>query len=41
MTIELAEESMTVPCQPWAIHRAIYSDLPEEIQLLWYKDLPR
>jgi GNAT superfamily N-acetyltransferase len=28
-------------CRLWAIHRAVYSDLPEEIQLLWYKDLPR
>lgn len=24
-----------------AIHRAAYPELPEEIQLLWYKDLPR
>jgi ribosomal protein S18 acetylase RimI-like enzyme len=28
-------------CQLRAIHRAVYPDLPEEIQLLWYKDLPR
>ena len=28
-------------CQLRAIHRAVYPDFPEEIQLLWYKDLPR
>jgi GNAT superfamily N-acetyltransferase len=28
-------------CQLRAIHRAAYPELPEEIQLLWYKDLPR
>jgi GNAT superfamily N-acetyltransferase len=28
-------------CQLRAIHRAAYRELPEEIQLLWYKDLPR
>ena len=28
-------------CQLRAIHRAAYPRLPEEIQLLWYKDLPR
>jgi GNAT superfamily N-acetyltransferase len=28
-------------CRLWATHRAVYSDLPEEIQLLWYKDLLR
>ena len=28
-------------CRLQAIHRAAYSELPEEIQLLWYKDLPR
>ena len=28
-------------CQLRAIHRAVYPDLPEEIQLLWYKDLLR
>ncbi|HMF93589.1 MAG TPA: GNAT family N-acetyltransferase [Vicinamibacterales bacterium] len=27
-------------CQLRAIHRAAYPDFPEEIQLLWYKDLP-
>jgi GNAT superfamily N-acetyltransferase len=27
-------------CQLRAIHRAAYPELPEEIQLLWYKDLP-
>ena len=27
-------------CQLRAIHRAAYPGLPEEIQLLWYKDLP-
>jgi GNAT superfamily N-acetyltransferase len=26
-------------CQLRAIHRAAYADLPDEIQLLWYKDL--
>jgi ribosomal protein S18 acetylase RimI-like enzyme len=26
-------------CQLRAIHHAVYPDLPEEIQLLWYKDL--
>jgi len=26
-------------CELRAIHRAAYPDLPEEIQLLWYKDL--
>jgi ribosomal protein S18 acetylase RimI-like enzyme len=28
-------------CRLQAIHRAAYPELPEEIQLLWYKDLPR
>jgi GNAT superfamily N-acetyltransferase len=28
-------------CQLRAIHHAAYPELPEEIQLLWYKDLPR
>jgi len=28
-------------CRLHAIHRAAYPELPEEIQLLWYKDLPR
>ena len=28
-------------CQLREIHRAAYPELPEEIQLLWYKDLPR
>jgi GNAT superfamily N-acetyltransferase len=28
-------------CQLRAIDRAAYPQLPEEIQLLWYKDLPR
>ena len=28
-------------CQLQAVHRAAYPELPEEIQLLWYKDLPR
>src|SRR5262245_41146826 len=28
-------------CQLRAIHRAAYPELPEEIQLLWYKDLSR
>jgi ribosomal protein S18 acetylase RimI-like enzyme len=28
-------------CQLRAIHRAAYPELPQEIQLLWYKDLPR
>ena len=28
-------------CQLRAIHRAAYPQLPQEIQLLWYKDLPR
>ena len=28
-------------CRLKAIHRAAYPELPEEIQLLWYKDLPR
>lgn len=28
-------------CQLRAIHRGVYPDLPEEIQLLWYKDLLR
>ena len=28
-------------CQLRAIRRAAYPELPEEIQLLWYKDLPR
>jgi len=28
-------------CQLRAIHRGAYPDFPEEIQLLWYKDLPR
>ena len=28
-------------CQLRMVHRAAYHDLPEEIQLLWYKDLPR
>lgn len=28
-------------CQLRAIHRAAYPELPDEIQLLWYKDLPR
>ena len=28
-------------CQLRAIDRTAYPDLPEEIQLLWYKDLPR
>ena len=28
-------------CQLRAIGRAAYPELPEEIQLLWYKDLPR
>ncbi len=27
-------------CRLRAIHRAAYPELPEEIQLLWYKDLP-
>ena len=27
-------------CQLRAIHRAAYPELPEEIQLFWYKDLP-
>lgn len=27
-------------CQLQAIHRGAYSELPQEIQLLWYKDLP-
>jgi ribosomal protein S18 acetylase RimI-like enzyme len=27
-------------CQLRAIHRTAYPELPEEIQLLWYKDLP-
>jgi hypothetical protein len=26
-------------CQLRAVHRAAYPELPEEIQLLWYKDL--
>ena len=28
-------------CQLRVIHRAAYPELPEEIQLLWYKDLVR
>jgi hypothetical protein len=28
-------------CRLETIHRAAYPELPEEIQLLWYKDLPR
>jgi GNAT superfamily N-acetyltransferase len=28
-------------CRLRAIHRAAYPELPEEVQLLWYKDLPR
>jgi GNAT superfamily N-acetyltransferase len=28
-------------CRLEAINRAAYPELPEEIQLLWYKDLPR
>jgi len=28
-------------CQLRAIRRAAYPELPEEIQLLWYKDIPR
>ena len=28
-------------CQLRAVHRAAYPELPEEIQLLWYKDLRR
>jgi GNAT superfamily N-acetyltransferase len=28
-------------CRLQAIHHAAYPELPEEIQLLWYKDLPR
>ena len=28
-------------CQLRAVHHAVYPELPEEIQLLWYKDLPR
>jgi GNAT superfamily N-acetyltransferase len=28
-------------CRPQAVHRAAYPELPEEIQLLWYKDLLR
>ena len=28
-------------CRLETIHRAAYPGLPEEIQLLWYKDLPR
>ena len=28
-------------CQLRAVHHAIYLELPDEIQLLWYKDLPR
>jgi len=28
-------------CQLRAIHRGAYPQLPEEVQLLWYKDLPR
>jgi GNAT superfamily N-acetyltransferase len=27
-------------CELRAIHRSAYPELPEEIQLLWYKDLP-
>ena len=27
-------------CQLRAVHRGAYPELPEEIQLLWYKDLP-
>jgi len=27
-------------CRLQAIHRAAYPELPEEIQLLWYKDVP-
>jgi ribosomal protein S18 acetylase RimI-like enzyme len=28
-------------CQLRAIHRAVYPEFPEEIQMLWHKDLPR
>jgi GNAT superfamily N-acetyltransferase len=28
-------------CRLQAVHRAAYPELPEEFQLLWYKDLPR
>ena len=28
-------------CHLRAIHRAVYPEFPEEVQLLWYKDLPR
>ena len=28
-------------CQLRAMHRAVYAAFPEELQLLWYKDLPR
>ena len=27
-------------CRLRAIHRAAYPEVPDEIQLLWYKDLP-
>jgi GNAT superfamily N-acetyltransferase len=27
-------------CELRAVHRSAYPELPEEIQLLWYKDLP-
>jgi GNAT superfamily N-acetyltransferase len=28
-------------CRLQQIHRTAYPDFPEEVQLLWYKDLPR